>query len=66
MQLTRGCRVGLTRLRVIDSQVRVWSFGGKQESQPNVLNNGYGWIGECQVSQWIAASYIISSQAGWV
>ena len=48
------------RLRVIDPQVRVWSFGGKPKNQLN----GYGWIGESQVSQWIAASYIIPSQEG--
>ena len=66
MQLPVVAEWASLRLRVIDSQVRVWSFDGKQESQPKVLNNGYGWIGECQVSQWIAASYIISSQAGWV
>ena len=40
--------------------MRVWSFVGKPKNQLN----GYGWIGESQVSQWIAASYIIPSQEG--
>ena len=37
MQQTHGRRVGLTSVEGIDSQVRVWSFGGKQESQPTVF-----------------------------
>ena len=67
MQLTRGRRVGLTSVegnRLPSESMEFW--WQTKEPADCLWNNGYGWIGECQVSQWIAASYIISSQAGWV
>ena len=66
-ELTRGRRVGLTSVegnRLPSESMEFWWQTKEPADCP--WNKGYGWIGESQVSQWIAASYIIPSQAGWV
>ena len=66
MQLPRGRRVGLTSVegnRLPSESMEFW--WQTREPADCLWNNGYGWIGECQVSQWIGLVHnILTGRVG--